>query len=139
MKDKTKSFWGEFKTFISRGNVMDMAVGVIIGAAFTAIVNSLVKDVIMPFIGWLIGGLNFEAFKVVLEPAQGEIPEVSILYGSFIQQIVNFLIIAFVVFMMVRLINSFHRKKKEDAPSEPAAPPADIQLLTEIRDLLKEK
>ena len=137
MENKAKGFWGEFKQFISRGNVMDMAVGVIIGTAFTAIVNSLVKEVIMPFVGWLIGGINFSDFKIVLSPAVGETPEVAILYGSFLNQIINFLIIAFVVFVMVKAINSLHRKKETKKPAEPAAPPADIALLTEIRDLLK--
>ena len=137
MENKAKGFWGEFKQFISRGNVMDMAVGVIIGTAFTAIVNSLVKEVIMPFVGWLIGGINFSDFKIVLSPAVGETPEVAILYGSFLNQIINFLIIAFVVFVMVKAIKSLHRKKETEKPAEPAAPPADIALLTEIRDLLK--
>ena len=112
MENKAKGFWGEFKQFISRGNVIDMAVGVIIGTAFTAIVNSLVKEVIMPFVGWLIGGINFSDFKIVLSPAVGETPEVAILYGSFLNQIINFLIIAFVVFVMVKAINSLHRKKE---------------------------
>ena len=138
MAEQKKGFFAEFKEFISRGNVMDMAVGVIVGTAFTAIVNSLVKEVIMPFIGWLIGGINFTDFKIVLSPAVGETPEVAILYGSFIQQIINFLIIALVVFTMVRIINRFHRKKKVKTPPAPPAPPADIVLLTEIRDLLKE-
>ena len=137
MENKAKGFWGEFKQFISRGNVMDMAVGVIIGTAFTAIVNSLVKEVIMPFVGWLIGGINFSDFKIVLSPAVGETPQVVILYGSFLNQIINFLITAFVVFVMFKAINSLHRKKETEKPAEPAAPPADIALLTAIRDLLK--
>ena len=134
-----KKFIQEFKEFISRGNVVDMAVGVVVGSAFTAIVNSLVKDVIMPFIGWLIGGVNFSEFKIVLSPAQGDIPEVAVLYGNFINQIINFLILAFVVFSVVKAINAM-RRKKEEAPAEPEAPAApaeDIVLLTEIRDLLK--
>ena len=134
-----KKFMQEFKEFISRGNVVDMAVGVVVGSAFTAIVNSLVKDVIMPFIGWLIGGIDFADFKIVLAPAQGDVAEVAILYGNFINQVINFLILAFVVFSVVKVINSM-RRKKEEAPAEPPAPPApaeDIVLLTEIRDLLK--
>ena len=130
-----KKFIQEFKEFISRGNVVDMAVGVVVGS----IVNSLVKDVIMPFIGWLIGGVNFSEFKIVLSPAQGDIPEVAVLYGNFINQIINFLILAFVVFSVVKAINAM-RRKKEEAPAEPEAPAApaeDIVLLTEIRDLLK--
>ncbi len=138
MQEKTKGFIKEFKEFISRGNVIDMAVGIIIGTAFTAIVNSLVNQVIMPFVGWLIGGINFSDFKFVLAPAQGDIPEVAILYGSFLQQVINFLIIAFVVFVMVKLMNRF-RRKNEEAPKAPSAPPADIALLTEIRDLLKKQ
>ncbi|MEM1484644.1 large-conductance mechanosensitive channel protein MscL [Oscillospiraceae bacterium PP1C4] len=136
MADKTKNFIGEFKEFISRGNVMDMAVGIIIGTAFTAIVNSLVKEIIMPFIGWLIGGINFSDFKFPLPLTWGQTTEVFILYGSFLQQIINFLIISFIVFIMVKLLNRF-RRKKEEAPKAPPAPPADIALLTEIRDLLK--
>lgn len=133
-----KSFIGEFKEFISRGNVVDMAVGIVVGTAFTAIVNSLVKDVIMQFVGWIIGGVNFADFKIVLTPAVGETPEVAILYGNFLNQIINFLIISFVVFTMIKLLNRF-RRKKEELPKEPPAPPADIALLTEIRDLLKEQ
>jgi len=135
-----KKFMAEFKEFISRGNVVDMAVGVVVGSAFTAIVNSLVKDVIMPFIGWLIGGVDFSQFKIVLAPAVGETPEVAILYGTFINQIINFLILAFVVFTVVKFINKLHRKKEEEPepePEAPAEPPVDDQLLTEIRDLLK--
>lgn len=131
-------FIDEFKKFISRGNVVDMAVGVVVGTAFTAIVNSLVKDIIMPFVGWMIGGINFSDYKIVLAPAVGETPEVAILYGTFINQIINFLILAFVVFVMVKVLNKLH-KKKEEEPVAPAAPPADILLLTEIRDLLKER
>lgn len=133
-----KSFIGEFKEFISRGNVVDMAVGIVVGTAFTAIVNSLVKDVIMQFVGWVIGGINFADFKIVLTPAVGETPEVAILYGNFFNQIINFLIISFVVFTMIKLLNRF-RRKKEELLKEPPTPPADIALLTEIRDLLKEQ
>ena len=134
-----KKFFEEFKTFITRGNVIDMAVGVIVGGAFTAIVNSLVKDVVTPFIGVLTGGVDFTQMKYVITPAVGETPEVAILYGNFINQVINFLILAFVVFSVVKVINSL-RRKKEEAPAEPPAPPApaeDIVLLTEIRDLLK--
>ena len=92
-KDKKRQFIAEFKTFISRGNVIDMAVGIIVGNAFTAIVNSLVNQVVMPFIGWLIGGINFSDFKFVLEKETETTPEVAVLYGSFFQQIINFLII----------------------------------------------
>lgn len=135
---KTKGFFGEFKEFISRGNVIDMAVGIIVGTAFTAIVNSLVADVIMPTIGWILGGINFTELKYVITPAVGDVAETAIRYGVFIQKIVDFLIIAFVVFLMVKLINSFRRKKEEPAPAPEAVsePSDEVKLLTEIRDLL---
>ncbi len=116
----------EFRDFINRGNVIDLAVAVIIGAAFTAIVNSLVNDIIMPIVGVILGGIDFTALAITVGTAK-------ITYGNFIQAIINFLIIAFVVFLIVRSINNM-TKKKEAAP---AAPPADVALLTEIRDLLK--
>ena len=140
MKDKAKGFIGEFKEFVSRGNVVDMAVGVVVGTAFTAIVNSLVKDIIMPFIGWLIGGMDFSAYKLVLKAAEGDTPENAILYGSFINQVINFFILAFVVFTVVKVLNSLKRKKPEVievAAEEEPKPSEDIVLLTEIRDLLK--
>lgn len=137
MKDKAKGFIAEFKEFVSRGNVVDMAVGVVVGSAFTGIVNSLVKEIIMPFVGWLIGGINFSDFKIVLKSAQGEIPEVAILYGNFINQVINFFILAFVVFLFVKILNSFRRKKKEEPAPEPPKPSDEVVLLTEIRDLLK--
>ena len=135
--NKVKSFFAEFKEFISRGNVIDLAVGVIIGGAFTSIVNSLVKDIIMPFIGWIFGGIDFTNLKYVITPGTEEIPEAAIYYGSFIQNVVNFLLVAFTIFCMVRLINKF-RRKKEEAPKAPPAPSKEEVLLTEIRDLLKE-
>ena len=135
--DKVKSFFAEFKEFISRGNVIDLAVGVIIGGAFTSIVNSLVKDIIMPFIGWIFGGIDFTSLKYVITPGTEEIPEAAIYYGNFIQNVVNFLLVAFTIFCMVRLINKFHRKK-EEAPKAPPAPSKEEVLLTEIRDLLKD-
>lgn len=134
-----KGFIAEFKEFISRGNVIDMAVGVIIGGAFTTIVNSLVNDVIMPFLGLIIGGINFSELKIVLTAAAGDTPETAIMYGSFIQNIINFLLIALVVFTMVKIINRFRRKKEAPAP-EPAPepePPEEVLLLREIRDSLK--
>ncbi len=136
MKDKAKGFIGEFKEFVSRGNVVDMAVGVVVGSAFTGIVNSLVKDVIMPVIGWLIGGIDFSDFKFILKAAEGEVPEVAILYGTFLNQIINFFILAFVVFIVVKFLNAFKRKK-EEAAAEPPKPSDEVVLLTEIRDLLK--
>lgn len=124
-----KGFIKEFKEFISRGNVIDLAVAVVIGGAFTKIVNSLVNDIIMPVIGVIIGGINFEHLMITVGTAE-------IKYGMFIQAIVNFLLIAFVIFSIIKAINTFN-KKKEDAPEEPAKPSEDIVLLTEIRDLLK--
>lgn len=135
---KAKGLIGEFREFISRGNVVDMAVGIIVGSAFTAIVNSLVGDIVTPFIAWIIGDTDFSSMALTLVAAQGENPGIAINYGSFIQQIVNFLIIAAVVFLMVKLINSFHRKK-EAAPPPPPAPPEPSQellVLREICDLL---
>lgn len=128
----------EFKEFISRGSVMDLAVGIIIGSAFTAIVNSLVKDIIMPVIGLLIGKINFENLQIVLSKSTDGTVQSAITYGTFIQNIVNFLIIAFVVFLMVKGLNGFKRKKatQQQTPAEPAVPD-DVKLLTEIRDLLK--
>lgn len=135
---KAKGFIAEFKEFVSRGNVMDMAVGIIIGSAFTAIVNSLVNDILMPLISCLVGDLDFSEWKLVLKPAVGEAEAITLAYGSFIQQIINFLLIALVIFIMIKAINSLHRKKDE-APAEeaPAKPSDEVVLLTEIRDLLK--
>ena len=127
-----KNLFNEFKKFISRGNVVDMAVGVIMGSTFTKIVTSLVNDVIMPAIGMLIGGTSFENFKYVIEPATETVAESAIYYGKFIQTIVDFLLVAIVVFMIVKLINSLH--KKEEAPAAPAGP-TDAQI---TNDLLKE-
>lgn len=135
---KAKGLLGEFREFISRGNVVDMAVGIIVGSAFTSIVNSLVGDIVTPFIAWIIGDTDFTSMTLTLVAAQGDNPGISINYGSFIQQIVNFLIIAAVVFLMVKLINSF-RRKKEAAPPPPPAPPEpseELVVLREIRDLL---
>ena len=142
--EKKKSFMGEFKTFIARGNVMDMAVGVIIGGAFGKISTSLVNDVIMPLISVLTGGVDFSNWKIVLKAAvAGAATEVAIKYGSFLATILDFLIIAFAVFLMIKTINGFHDKlKKQEAPAEKPAPPEpsnEEKLLTEIRDLLKEK
>lgn len=124
-----KALLNEFKKFISRGNVVDMAVGVIMGSTFTKIVTSLVNDVMMPAIGMLIGGTSFENFKYVIEPATETAAESAIYYGKFIQTIVDFLLIAVVVFAMVKLINSFH--KKEEAPAAPAGP-TDAQITNEL-------
>ena len=129
----------EFKQFIMRGNVIDLAVGIIIGGAFSKIVSSVVADIIMPPIGWLIGGVDFSQLIVVLTAyplaPDGTVPA-AIAYGEFIQNIIDFLLSAWLVFLLIKAINAVSRKK-EEAPKEPPAPPADVQLLTEIRDLLK--
>ncbi|WP_352400172.1 large-conductance mechanosensitive channel protein MscL [Anaerotignum sp.] len=125
----------EFKDFALKGNVIDLAVGVIIGGAFGKIVTSLVNDVLMPIIGLLLGGINFTDLKYVITPAVGDIPESAILYGSFIQSIVDFLIISFCIFFFVKIISV----KKKQEPVAPAQPPAEVVLLEEIRDLLKAK
>ena len=144
--EKKKSFMGEFKTFIDRGNVMDMAVGVIIGGAFGKISTSLVNDVIMPLISVLTGGVDFSNWKIVLKAAvtgADGVIEIAIRYGAFLATILDFLIIAFAVFLMLKAINGFHDKlKKQETPAEKPAPPEpsnEEKLLTEIRDLLKEK
>mgnify|MGYP001076249718 CR=1 FL=1 len=128
----------EFQTFISRGNVLDMAVGVIIGGAFTAIVNSLVNDILMPFIGLIMAGINLKALSVTLPWTIGDNPPVTILFGSFLQSIITFLLTAICVFAIVKVMNVIkdktNKKKKEEAPP---APDPQIVLLTEIRDLLK--
>lgn len=124
----------EFKEFISRGNVIDLAIGVIIGGAFGAIVKSLVDDIIMPIVGLLLGRVNFESLKIVLKEAEGKTPELSINYGLFIQNTVNFIIIAFVIFLIVKVINKMRKQQEAEAP---VVPTQTEQLLTEIRDLLK--
>lgn len=132
----------DFKDFAMRGNVIDMAVGVIIGGAFGKIVSSLVNDIIMPVVGVVTGGMDFKDMKYTLKDpvvdAAGTIQQeaVTFNYGMFIQNIVDFLIIAFCIFMAIRLMQKF-RKKEEEKPAEPEKPAADIELLTEIRDLLK--
>ena len=123
-----KKFMDEFKQFIARGNVMDMAVGVIIGGAFTAITTSLINDIIMPLLGIFTGSISFAALSFTIN-------------GAVIQAVFNFLVMAFVVFCLIKTINRFHRKKKESPKEEPAPPEpsAEEKLLMEIRDLLKEK
>ena len=135
----------EFKEFIAKGNVMDLAVGVIIGGAFGLIVKSLTDDIIMPIVGAIFGGLDFSNYFVGLSGAvdastldaareQGAV----LAYGSFITVVLNFLILAWIIFMMIKAVNKM-RREQEEAPVEPEAPPADIALLTEIRDLLGKK
>lgn len=154
MADKEKStFFAEFKKFIARGNVVDMAVGVVVGSAFTAIVNQLVQGIINPCLGKLFGDINLSDYKIVLTPASDGVEEVAILYGSFIQAIINFLLVAFSVFVMVRVINGLKdtmtKKQREEeaaaaaeaakaaAEAAPPEPSEEILLLREIRDSLK--
>lgn len=126
----------EFKEFAMRGNVVDMAVGIIIGAAFGKIISSLVGDVIMPPIGVLLGGVDFSNLSITIRQATKSEPSVILGYGKFINTVVDFIIIAFTIFIAIKAMNSL-KKKQEAAPAAPPTPPADIQLLTEIRDLLK--
>ena len=143
------TFLQDFKAFAMKGNVVDMAVGVIIGGAFGKIVTSIVNDIIMPPIGMLVGGMNFKDLKFGMQPdvlaADGtvETAAVTLNYGNFLQQTIDFLIIAFSIFIIIRLISKLSRKKEEEAPAPAPAPApepsAEEKLLTEIRDLLKEK
>ena len=126
----------EFKEFAMRGNVVDMAVGIVIGAAFGKIVKSFVDDVLMPPIGLAVGGVDFSKLSIVLKEAVGEVAAVTINYGMFIQTLVDFLIVAFAIFMVIKAMNSM-KKKEEAAPSAPPAPTKEEVLLAEIRDLLK--
>lgn len=139
-----KKFFQEFKEFAMKGNVVDMAVGVIIGAAFGKIVTSLVNDIIMPGIGVLTGGTNFSEYKFVIKQAvmDGETiitPEAAITWGAFVQTIVDFLIVAFCIFMAIKVVNRMKRKKEEAPAPEAPAGPTQEELLTEIRDLLKQQ
>lgn len=139
-----KKFLKDFKDFAMRGNVVDMAVGVIIGAAFGKIVSSLVDDIIMPLVGVATGGMNFTDYKWVIRPevkdAAGEViqPLVSLNWGTWIQTVVNFIIVAFCIFVMIRFMQNLRREKKEEAPAPaPAEPTREEALLAEIRDILK--
>ncbi len=132
------SFLSDFKNFAMRGNVVDMAVGIIIGGAFGKIVSSLVGDVVMPPIGVLLGGVDFSDLAVTIKQATDTAAAVKINYGTFIQTVIDFVIIAFAIFSMIRVMNKLHRQK-EEAPAGPPAPTKEQELLTEIRDLLREK
>jgi len=129
------SMMSEFKSFAMRGNVMDMAVGIVIGAAFGKIVSSFVSDVLMPPLGMLMGGMDFSDLAFVLKEASGEVTAVTLNYGMFIQTVLDFVIIAFAIFMVVKAMNRL-KKKEEAAPSLPEIPSAEVKLLTEIRDAL---
>ena len=126
----------EFKSFAMKGNMIDMAVGIIIGAAFGKVISSLVSDIIMPPIGLLLGGVNFTDLKVVMKAATETVPAVTWNYGTFIQVVIDFLIVAWAIFMVIKGINAM-KKKEEAAPAAPPAPTKDQELLSEIRDLLK--
>jgi len=129
-------FIKEFKEFAMRGNVMDMAIGIILGGAFGKIVSSLVNDVLMPPIGLLIGGVDFSDLSIVMKEAVGDTAAVTLNYGSFVQVIIDFLIVAFAIFIFIKSLNSL-KKKTEEAPAPPAEPSKEETLLAEIRDLLK--
>jgi large conductance mechanosensitive channel len=126
----------EFRDFAMRGNVVDMAVGIVIGGAFGKIVTSFVNDVLMPPIGMAIGGVDFSDLAITLKEAAGEVEAVTVNYGAFIQTVLDFVIIAFAIFMVVKAMNNL-KKKEEAAPPPPPKPSAEETLLTEIRDLLK--
>ena len=128
----------EFKQFAMRGNVVDLAVGMVIGGAFGKIVTSLVNDVIMPPIGVLIGGVDFSDLSITIQEASAEAAAVTIKYGSFIQTIINFTIIAFAIFMVVKVMNKL-KSKEEEKPKAPPEPSKEEVLLTEIRDALRNK
>ena len=132
------SVFKEFREFAVRGNVVDMAVGVIIGAAFGKITGSLVSDVVTPPLGYVIGGVDFTKLAITLPAVTQGAEAVTIRYGIFLQSVFDFVIVAFAVFMLVKLINKFHRKE-EAAPAAPAVPPREEVLLGEIRDLLKQQ
>lgn len=129
----------EFKEFAMRGNVVDLAVGVVIGGAFGKIVSSVVADMIMPPIGVLMGGVNFTNLKMVLKEGVGEIPAVTLNYGNFIQSGVDFLIVAMAIFLMIKALNSMKKAEAAAPPAAPPPPPATEVLLGEIRDLLKQR
>lgn len=138
-----KKFVDEFKSFIAKGNVIDMAVAVVMGAAFNSIINSLVKDIIMPLITLLTGRVSVSDWKWVISPATEDAAENALLYGNFIQMIINFFIIAFSIFVTLKVVlafqKKFEKKKEEEVKKEAPQGPTDNELLIEIRDLLKEQ
>jgi large conductance mechanosensitive channel len=129
----------EFKAFAMRGNVVDMAVGIVIGVAFGNIVSSFVADIVMPPLGMILGGVDFADMAITLKAATGDTAAVTLNYGLFIQTVVDFVIIAFAIFMVIKGMNSMKRKEEEAVPAAPAAPSKEELLLTEIRDVLKQK
>ena len=130
------SMMSEFRDFAMRGNVVDMAVGIVIGGAFGKIVSSFVSDVLMPPVGMALGGVDFSDLAMTLKAASGEVAAVTVNYGSFIQTVIDFIIIAFAIFMVIKAMNSL-KKKEEEKPAAPPKPSVEETLLTEIRDLLK--
>ena len=132
------SMMSEFRDFAMRGNVVDMAVGIVIGAAFGKIVSSFVNDVLMPPIGVLVGGVDFTNLSATLRQAAEGVEAVTLNYGAFIQTVVDFVIVAFAIFMVIKAMNSM-KKKEEEKPAEPPKPSAEEALLTEIRDLLRSR
>ena len=130
-------FIQEFKDFAVKGNVVDMAVGIIIGGAFGKIVSSFVNDVIMPPIGAMLGGVDFSKLQIIVKDAVGEAPAVAIKYGAFLNTVIDFVIIAFTIFILVKIMNNLKKKEEAPAPAAPATTPEDIMLLREIRDSLK--
>lgn len=140
LKERSKGLLAEFEEFISRGSVVDLAVGMIIGAAFTAIVTSLIDDIVMPVLGLILGGINFSDLKLIMVPAAPGVPEVALYYGTFINAVINFLAIAVVVFLAVKAINATRAKftKANDAAAEKAAKEeaseSEVDLLKQIRD-----
>lgn len=130
------SMMSEFRDFAMRGNVVDMAVGIVIGGAFGKIVSSFVNDVLMPPIGLALGGVDFSDLAVTLQEASGDVAAVTLNYGAFIQTVVDFIIIAFAIFMVIKAMNNL-KKKEEAAPPPPPKPSEEVTLLTEIRDLMK--
>ena len=131
-----KKIFKEFKEFISKGSVFNLAIGIIIGGAFRNIISSFVADILMPVISLILGNKNIAAMKVVLEKSSGDVPELSITYGMFIQSAIDFIFIAFTIFLLVKLLN---KAKKKEEEASPPAPSKQELLLEEIRDLLKEK
>ncbi len=136
-----KSFFKEFREFAVKGNVMDMAIGVVIGTAFGKIVSSLVADVIMPLVGLFVGNIDLKDLAVTLQDKTDTSPEIVLTYGVFLQNVLDFLIIAFAIFLTIKVIINLKNRiiKEEEEPAEAPADPADVQLLREIRDLLKEQ
>ena len=142
-REKTTGFFAEFRKFVARGNVMDLAVGVIIGGAFSKITTSLVNDIIMPGFSVLLGGINFSDWKWVLKPATDTTEAITINYGAFLSAVLDFFILAFVIFCMMKAIHTLHDRMLKQAEATPPPPPpepsAEEKLLAEIRDLLKEQ